>query len=53
MVRSIRSPRQLSSQQEIEDFEQELVDQFGLSIHAGIRYTNVISHPDLSGNDQS
>ncbi|MEU4472434.1 hypothetical protein [Micromonospora sp. NPDC023888] len=30
-----------------------LADLFGLSIQAGTRYTNVISHPHLSGNDQS
>jgi hypothetical protein len=30
-----------------------LADLFGLSIRAGTGYTNVLSHPDLSGNDQS
>jgi len=30
-----------------------LADLFGLSIQAGTRYTSVIGHPDLSGNDQS
>jgi hypothetical protein len=34
VVRSIRSPRQLGSQQEIEDFEQELVDQYALAMAA-------------------
>ena len=29
-----------------------LADLFGLSIQAGARYTNVISHPDLSGSRQ-
>ncbi|MEU7753717.1 hypothetical protein [Micromonospora sp. NPDC049171] len=29
-----------------------LADLFGLSIQAGTRYTSVLSHPDLDGNDQ-
>ncbi|MGI5219460.1 tyrosine-type recombinase/integrase [Nocardia sp. CA-290969] len=34
VVRTIRSPRQLSSDQDFEDFEQELVDQFALAMAA-------------------
>lgn len=34
VVRSIRSPSRLSSAQEIEDFEQELVDQYALACAA-------------------
>lgn len=34
VVRTIRSPRQLATAQEIEDFEQELVDQYALAMAA-------------------
>lgn len=34
VVRTIRSPRELSSDQDFEDFEQELVDQFALAMAA-------------------
>src|SRR2546421_11778604 len=34
VVRSIRSPRRLSTTQEVEDFEQELVDQYALAMAA-------------------
>ena len=44
VVRSIRSPRQVSSQQEIEDFEQELVDQYALAMAAAGITDHHISH---------
>ena len=34
VVRSLRSPRRLSTGQELEDFEQELVDQYALAMVA-------------------
>ncbi len=34
VVRSVRSPRTLSTAQELEDFEQELVDQYALAVSA-------------------
>lgn len=44
VVRSIRSPRQLGSQQEVEDFEQELVDQYALAMAAAGITDHHISH---------
>jgi site-specific recombinase XerD len=44
VVRSIRSPRQLVTMQEVEDFEQELVDQYALAMAASGISDDHISH---------
>jgi site-specific recombinase XerD len=45
VVRSLRSPRQLSTEQELEDFEQELVDQYALAmVGSGLSDDHVSAH---------
>jgi site-specific recombinase XerD len=45
VVRSLRSPRRLSTAQEFEDFEQELVDQYALAMAAsGVSDDHVSGH---------
>lgn len=45
VVRSLRSPRQLSTEQELQDFEQELVDQYALAmVGSGISDDHVSAH---------
>jgi integrase len=52
-IAAIREDRILDEAHATGGDVRRLADLFGLSIQAGTRYTNVISHPDLSGNDQS
>jgi site-specific recombinase XerD len=45
VVRSLRSPRQLRTPQEVEDFEQELVDQYALAmVGSGVADGTVAGH---------
>jgi hypothetical protein len=44
VVRSIRSPRRLTTAQEIEDFEQQLVDQYALAMAANGITDRYIAH---------
>jgi hypothetical protein len=52
-IAAIREDRILDEAHTTGGDVRRLADLFGLSIQAGTRYTNVISHLDLSGNDQS
>jgi len=52
-IAAIREDRILDEAHATGGDVRRLADLFGLSIQAGTRYTNVLSHPDLDGTDQS
>lgn len=52
-IAAIREDRILDEAHATGGDVRRLADLFGLSIQAGTRYTNVISHPDHGGNSRS